>query len=550
LKKVHRNSTFPSKNSLHLLGFLSFLILPFSFSPGALDPSYHLGLIIWSFLSLGLVIWVSKGDDDTQRGDPFASLTRQKIFLVGGGFLLMSAFSLLRCVNIAEGIFVWLTFFLAGAFFLISSLILVRYPNGMLILSQWALGAVTGLVILGLAGRYWQMVQPNPFFFKGIMVNKNLYASSLFLLLPFVFHCLVAGRKLWFWTAAILLPALIITTLISLSRAVWLAMIFATVPVLLLMFCAFLGSRKKGPSVIPFVKKGALFFLFLLSLLWACLSLSQSVKNGETAQLRLHLWGRTVQMIQNELFYGVGPGQWRLVLPEYGQRLEIKGSGGNVEIIAQRPHNDLLSITAETGICGGICYLLFFGMLYYYAFKIVTRANPGQKNLVLAMVYGISGYLIISFFSYLLERPFHNLLMLLMAAAVVSSNHRLYPTKSKGSKKFCIIPLKSAMVILLMVCCLGSGLRLYSEIQLKKALQAKARGEWSQVVEYIDKVFLSIYSIDPFGVPLPWYRGMAHYNNNNLPMALKDFQLALVYHPYHDHSLNNVAVVEKMIQKP
>jgi hypothetical protein len=43
---------------------------------------------------------------------------------------------------------------------------------------------------------------------------------------------------------------------------------------------------------------------------------------------------------------------------------------------------------------------------------------------------------------------------------------------------------------------------------------------------------------------------MAHYNNNNLPMALKDFQLALVYHPYHDHSLNNAAVVEKMIQKP
>ncbi len=545
---MRRSSEFSGKTSLHFLGFFSFLILPFSFAPGALDPSYHMSLTIWSFLSLSLVLWFFRGDGT--RRDRFIPLIQQKIFWVGGGFLLISAFSLLRCINMAEGVFIWLTFFLAGAFFFISCLILVQYPDGMLILSRWALGAVTGLVILGLAGRYWQLVQPHPFFLKGIMVNKNLYASSLFLLLPFVFHCLVAGRKPWSVTAAILLPALGLTTLISFSRAVWLAMIFASVPVLLLMFCASLGSRIKGQSVISFVKKGTLLFLFLLSLVWACLFLFQSVKNSETVQLRLHLWGRTVQMIQNELFYGVGPGQWRLVLPKYGQPLEINGSGGNVEILVQRPHNDLLWITAETGIWGGICYLLFFGMLYYYAFKIITRANTGQKNLVLAMVYGISGYLIISFFSYLRERPLHTLLMLLMASAVVSSYHRIYTKKSIEIKGCWTITLKSAMVILLLVCCLGSGLRLYSEIQLKRALQARDRGEWCQVISYIDKTFLSIYSIDPFGVPLPWYRGMAHYNNNNLFMALKDFNLALVYHPYHDHSLNNVDVVEKMIQKP
>lgn len=300
----------------------------------------------------------------------------------------------------------------------------------------------------------------------------------------------------------------------------------------------------------PCAKKGTLFFLLLLSLLWACLFLSQSAKNSETVQLRLHLWGRTVQMIQNELFHGVGPGQWRLVLPKYGQPLLTNGSGGDLETIAQRPHNDFLWVTAEAGIWGGICYLLFFAMLYYYAFKVVSRADPGQKNLVLAMVYGISGYLIISSFSYLRERPLHTLLMLLMAAAIVSSYHRLYPAKTKGIKGCWTIILKSVMVIVLMFCCLGSGLRLYSEIQLKKALQARARGEWCQVITYIDKAFLSIYSIDSFGVPLPWYRGMAYYNNNNLPMALKDFHQALVYNPYHDHSRNNVAILEKMIQNP
>lgn len=162
------------------------------------------------------------------------------------------------------------------------------------------------------------------------------------------------------------------------------------------------------------------------------------------------------------------------------------------------------------------------------------------------MVYGISGYLIVAFFSYPRERPLHSLLVMLMAAAIVSSYHRLYPAGTKGDRKGWVVISKSVMVILLMVCCLGSGLRLYSEIQLKKALQAKAREDWSQVIAHIDRAFLSVYSIDPFGVPLPWYSGMAHYNNNNLPMALKDFRRALVYHPYHDHSSNNMAILEKM----
>lgn len=135
---------------------------------------------------------------------------------------------------------------------------------------------------------------------------------------------------------------------------------------------------------------------------------------------------------------------------------------------------------------------------------------------------------------------------LIMAAVVVSSYHRLYPVKIRGGRRGWGRALKSVMVILLMVCCLGSGLRLYSEIQLKKALQARARGEWNPVIDHIDRAFLSVYSIDPFGVPLPWYGGMAHYNNHNLPLALKNFRMALAYHPYHDHSLNNLSILREM----
>ena len=253
-------------------------------------------------------------------------------------------------------------------------------------------------------------------------------------------------------------------------------------------------------------------------------------------------------MIQDELFFGVGLGQWRMVLPKYGDVLAIKGnSEDNIEVRAQRPHNDFLWVAAETGVLGVTCYLLFFGILYYYAVKIINKADDEQKVFTLSVLYGMSGYLIIAMFSYPRERPLHSLLIMIMAAAVVSSYHRLYPATTRGGGV--IVPIfKYAMLILLVVCCLDSGLRLYSEIQLKKALQAREHGEWRQVIGHIDKAFLSVYSIDPFGVPLLWYRGMAHYNLKNLPTALDDFIRAVNYHPYHTLSLNNLAIMQRIIR--
>ena len=387
----------PDKAIPHLIGFFSFLVLPFSFISGAMDQACHLRFFIWSLLSLGLGLWVFTRKE-TRQGASFVSMAHQRIFWAGGVFLLISAFSLFRCVNLAEGFFSWLSVLLAGAFLFLCSQILYQYPNGVLILSHWAVAAGFGFVALGTAGSYWNSALSSPFFFHGIMVNKNLYASSLFLILPFVVHCLVSGRKIGSWAAAILLPALCITILLSCSRAVWLALVFAAVPVALLAFYSPFKCREKGKIVKSVVKKGAMLALPILSLVWVCLFLYPSVKNSETVQLRLNLWNRTVQMIFHVPLFGVGPGQWRLVLPEYGQPLVANGSGGNVETIAQRPHNDFLWVAAETGILGATCYLVFLCMLYYYAVKVVTRADPGQKTLVLSMVYGISGYLIVAFF--------------------------------------------------------------------------------------------------------------------------------------------------------
>jgi O-antigen ligase len=450
---------------------------------------------------------------------------------------MAAVFSLVGSFNMAEGIFAWSNMFLAGAFFFICSQILYRYPNGMLLLGRWAMVGGFGLAVLGLMGRYWRISLPEVFFFKGIMVNKNLYASSLYLFLPFVILCLVSDKKRWSRAAGVLLPVMGITILLSFSRTVCLALIFGAVPVVLITCLSFFKNRP--------VKRSVVVAFFLMVLVGGCFLAFPLVKNTQTVQLRLNLWSRTVQMIQNESIFGIGPGQWRLVLPEYGQALVVNASGGKTETLFQRPHNDFLWVVAETGVLGGASYLGFFFILYYYTFKVFVRAGPDQKALVLSMCYGISGYLIIALFSYPRERGLHSVLVMLMAAAVVASYHRLYPAITKGKKGW-VRMLKSTMILLFVGCFLLNGFRLYSEIQLKKALQARAKGEWHKVIAHIDRAFLSVYPLDPFGVPLPWYRGMAHYNMGDLPMALVDFRRAVLYHPHHNRSLHNLAILEKL----
>ena len=452
---------------------------------------------------------------------------------------MIAAFSSIRSVNTGEGVFAWLSFFLGGSFLFISSLIFSRYPHGFRSLSYWALVAGIGLLSLGIAEHYNNLL-PSPFFFKGIMVNKNLYASSLFLFLPFFIYNMVSGQKIWRRIAMIFLPILCALILIFWSRAVLLAMIFAAVPVIILMFHSPLNyTWKKGGGLL----RVTLFLLVLIGIFFP-----RSIKNYESVQVRFDLWNSTVKMIRHDLLLGIGPGQWRLVLPEYYKPMvKNGGSLGNTEISAQRPHNDFLWVMAETGILGAISYLLFFGILYYYAVKIVEKADDEKKIFVLSMIYGIGGYFIIAMFSYPRERPLHTLLLMLMAAGVVSCYHGLYPVKTHR----CVfwVPIAKCVILLLLVgFCLDSGIRLYSEIQFKKALQAGNKEEWQQVIGHIDQVILPFYSIDPFGVPLLWYRGMADYSLNDFSAALDDFKSALDYHPYHGHSRKNMAIIEKMLR--
>ena len=108
---------------------------------------------------------------------------------------------------------------------------------------------------------------------------------------------------------------------------------------------------------------------------------------------------------------GVGLGQWKIVWPAYEKSQKIiMSQGARREVRRQRPHNDFLWISFETGILGLFAFLLFLGVLIVYSFRIMCHAGELQDKIFAAlMLFGMIGFAIISCFSFPKERIFHRI---------------------------------------------------------------------------------------------------------------------------------------------
>ncbi len=531
------NSPAKGTPGLFFIGFFSFILFPLSFTDTALDPNFHLGFVLWSGLCFSGAVWFVQ-NRWTQKD--WSGLVCHKLFGIGAGFCLAAWASLIFAENVGEGLFTCLTICLAGASLTVSMAVFTAYPQSLPVLCRLATTGAILLALLGVWGGYWQVgPTPSPFFFRGIMINKNLYAAALFLFTPFVIHTLLSSRKIWSRTAALLLPLLWILIFLSGSRGVFAAMTLGLVPVILLIP----GS---GP------RTGIIAGLICIFLAFVCLFLAgsrfHSPEKKQSIHHRLALWHHTLQMTADAPVLGVGPGHWRLALSQYADPQPVETRSKDIiEVHAQRAHNIFLQSAAEIGVTGGLLYFMFFVCLYGYAKKILKKSKQkAEVSLVLAMIYGISGFLVLGMFSYPSERPLHTFLFMTMAGVLVSIYRKHYPS---CIRPVCSRLLISVLVMSTLVCGVVSGLRLYSEIHLKAALQAKDQNAWHRVIIHIDKAFFPLYSIDPFGVPLPWYRGVAYFYLGNLPKSRENFRQAVSCHPFHRHSITTLSVLEDLKTK-
>lgn len=530
---------------------LTILVMPFVLVRSSREPAVLPRYLLLAGMLIAVVAALVVQFSRKKPGQDYRLLQRL-IFPAFLLYIVFGALSLPGAIHLPEALFELSRMILFGIFFFISAWIL---DNDRLLLPQLCRALIIAAALLAAIAicQYFLLAFTSLLastYMEATLTNKNLLSTALVLMLPFLIYGILHFKGFWgdFSVFSTLLSGFVIGA--AHTRAAWAGL--AGAAVLALGFFALLRKR------IPLVSKlnslnwkrllytGIIFLVIVIaSAAWENYYRDHRVRQTQTevtqffrrsyapmrtARIRIELWKKTLQMIGDHPWLGVGVGNWKMALNRYGTA-ELDSDTGKLNYV--RPHNDYLWVWAESGIFGLLCYLSIFGIGFYYIYRLLFYAKDPQGGLLaLLMGFGILAYLGIAFFDFPKERIVHSSLLLLMLAAATAGYHRAFPRAPGGFPK-AAQPLNLLFLAILALCAVLGYSRLRSEIHVQKAFQYESRKNWPENIRQLDRAETAFYNIDPVVNPLALYRGDARLALSDTAAALQEYHEARRVHPYN-----------------
>ena len=361
------------------------------------------------------------------------------------------------------------------------------------------------------------------------MGHKNLLSSIQFLILPFLVYIFLTREKIH----KILSVLAVLLILLILFQTQTRAVLFS-------IFIFFISYLLININIIN--KKRILIILISLSSLLAVGFITMKVTKrydafvGEInrtldfkSSSRYKLYDNSLQLIKDHPIIGVGPGNWKIDIWQYGLYAGTWGTS-----FAQRPHNDFLWVFAEGGLFAGISYILLFIILLRDSYILHRDRNDKKDPLYGILFSAIIAYAFISLVDFPLERIAHNIVFFIIAAIIISARVNINNKLPKWS-------LVILLIVSFFIVHIGI-IRYNGEVHARNAIDLKSKGKWAHVIKAIDKGYHPLYyEMENTSTPLLWYRGVAYFSQKKYNLAFKDFQASYELNPYHVHVLNNLA---------
>ena len=207
----------------------SIFIIPFLYSSATIDPVLTLRFTAWAILTF-LMISITYLQNQRMRIFLDCGIMYRAVFPILTGYLLVSALSLIKAINLTEGIFEWLKIFLSIAFLYAACLILGSRQKAVLNLTKAMTLAGILLSAVGIC-QYLDLAFtfiPGNYKIYATMANKNLFSSILFLILPFALYGGLRYSGVWKKVGLAAIALIGLSIAIAGSRAVWAALLVST----------------------------------------------------------------------------------------------------------------------------------------------------------------------------------------------------------------------------------------------------------------------------------------------------------------------------------
>ena len=367
------------------------------------------------------------------------------------------------------------------------------------------------------------------------MGHKNLLSSIQFLMLPILIYILTIGERFLKILSSLAIILILITVFQTQTRAVLFAVGIFSSSLLLLNKKSLQKKHFTGLLVGAVLLLGSGCAIMKYTNRYDAFVVELNKTLEFTSSSRYKLYDSSIQLIIEHLVFGVGPGNWKIDVWEYGL---YEGTLGNS--FAQRPHNDFLWVFSEGGVIAGLSYILIFLILLRDSYYLHKNRKEEDGIFYSLLFSGFLGFGFISFLDFPLERFSHNIIFFTLASFIIAGKIKATKTKIPTGFKFLLIAVSC-------FCVYVASIRYQGEIHAANAIHYKSKGNWNYVIKAIDKAYNpTYYEMENTSTPLLWYRGVAYFNQQKYDLALKDFQAAYEVNPYHVHVLNNLATSYEM----
>jgi len=289
---------------------------------------------------------------------------------------------------------------------------------------------------------------------KGNAGNKNIYAASLMIKIPFTLFGILylTGYRRLFFFASFFLGTLIIVLLNSRTTYVsYLVVITLTV-----LYEIIRMVRSKNYRQI--LRLAAIILPGIIALLFSQALINSSKYNiGEDASSasqygnatekigtifsdkdasrnqRLAFWKHAIDYTKAHPLKGAGYGNWKLEGIEPSKDIFDELS------VPLHAHNDFLEFFAELGIPGGVMYISLFMMISWIALRFLFKGDRSNtESILIISALGFIAYGIDAAFNFPIERPINQIFFALVPALALAVwlEYRFANEESKKQSSF------------------------------------------------------------------------------------------------------------------
>jgi O-antigen ligase/tetratricopeptide (TPR) repeat protein len=390
---------------------------------------------------------------------------------------------------------------------------------------------------------------------KGNTGNKNIFAASLVVKIPFTLYCIysqkITGR-------VINLSALflgILTIFIVNARSSYVGLLLITG--IYIAFCLFTFWKYKRKELLLY-RTGYLLLPLLIAFFSSNMILSsaqsfQDEKGGygtvaerfgtigftnDASSYRFALWKHAVDYSKHHPLMGCGYGNWKLASIPY-EKEYIDDMN-----VPAHSHNDFLETSAELGLPGGLLLLALFVILVVYTIR--TLRSSSDDHVKLAAVFSslaLAGYFVDAVLNFPGERPVMQLFFALIAALNVAAFNQsseraassLVPATAPPHDNNAIAPSTSyaLITILTLLPIINVTFLTYQSSRAQLLVTPDLENETLQLpLNQVRNIFPPIPNLTSTGQPIDAIVGRYFYENKQYDRAIQLFDKGSKANPY------------------